>query len=49
MTLLRQLAGMANNLNQLARKANSAGYVQAAAECIALIEKIDTLIDQINE
>ena len=46
---LRQLAGMANNLNQLARKANSAGYVQAAAECTALIEKIDTLIDQINE
>ena len=43
------LAGMANNLNQLARKANSAGYVQAAAECTALIEKIDTLIDQINE
>ena len=40
MTLLRQLAGMANNLNQLARKANSAGYVQAAAECTALIEKI---------
>ena len=49
MPLLRQLAGMANNLNQLARKANSAGYVQAAAECTALIEKIDTLIDQINE
>lgn len=49
MTLLRQLAGMANNLNQLARKANSAGYVQAATECTALIEKIDTLIDQINE
>ena len=49
MTLLRQLAGMANNLNQLARKANSAGYVQAAAEYTALIEKIDTLIDQINE
>ena len=47
--LTRQLAGMANNLNQLARKANSAGYVQAAAECTALIEKIDTLIDQINE
>ena len=36
-------------LRQLARKANSAGYVQAAAECTALIEKIDTLIDQINE
>ena len=49
MPLLRQLAGMANNLNQLARKANSAGYVQAATECTALIEKIDTLIDQINE
>lgn len=49
MTLLRQLAGMANNLNQLARKANSTGYVQAAAECTALIEKIDPLIDQINE
>lgn len=49
MTLLRQIAGMANNLNQLARKANSTGYVQAAAECTALIEKIDTLIDQINE
>ena len=49
MTLLRQLAGMANNLNQLARKANSAGYVPAATEGTALIEKIDTLIDQINE
>lgn len=49
MTLLRQLAGMANNLNHLALKANSTGYVQAAAECTALIEKIDMLIDQINE
>ena len=49
MTLLRQRAGMANNLNPLARKANSTGYVQAEAECTALIEKIDTLIDQINE
>lgn len=49
MTLLRQFAGMANNLNQLARQAHSTGYAQAAAECTALIKKIDTLIDQINE
>ena len=47
--MMRELHGIGNNLNQLARKANSAGYVQAAAECTALIEKIDTLIDQINE
>ena len=50
---LRELVSLlrysSNNLNQLARKANSAGYVQAATECTALIEKIDTLIDQINE
>ncbi len=30
-------------------KSQLPGYVQAAAECTALIEKIDTLIDQINE
>lgn len=49
MTLLRQIAGMANNLNQLARKANAAGYDRAAAECAALVGKIDTLINRIDE
>ena len=47
-SLLRQIAGMANNLNQLARRANAAGYARAAAECAALAEKIDTLLDQIT-
>ena len=47
--LRTEIHQIGNNINQLARKANSAGYVQAATECTALIEKIDTLIDQINE
>ena len=38
--------GLGKNLVDLG---DTAGYVQAAAECTALIEKIDTLIDQINE
>jgi hypothetical protein len=46
---VRQLSGMANNINQIARKANSAGYVQAAKEWEKKIELLDNVVKQISE
>ena len=45
--LIRQLCGMANNLNQIARKANAQGYVDARDEYFFLAEKIDQLLNQL--
>lgn len=45
---LKQLIGMANNLNQLAKKANSHGFESAHDECILLADRIDNLINQIQ-
>jgi hypothetical protein len=45
---LRQLCGMANNLNQIARKANSTGFSAAKTDCNRLAEYIDRLITQIR-
>lgn len=44
---IRKLCGMANNLNQIARKANAQGYINARSEYLHLANKIDRLINQI--
>ncbi len=46
--LIRKLSGMANNLNQIARKANQAGYSGIRSEYLFLADKIDTLINSIR-
>ena len=42
---IRQLAGMANNLNQIAHRANAAGYRDARTEYLFLSDKIDNLLN----
>lgn len=49
LTLLRQLTGMANNLNQLARMAHVAGYGRDAATLAALVDRIDALLTRIDK
>lgn len=44
---VRQLCGMANNLNQIARKANVQGYVSVRSEYIHLAEKMDQLLKKL--
>lgn len=46
--LIRKLCGMANNLNQLARKANAEGYASVFVPCRTLVIEIDNLIKQIR-
>lgn len=43
--LMRKLAGMANNLNQIARKANSIGYKAAEKALFELACEIKKLLD----
>lgn len=45
--LLKQLIGMANNINQIAKKANTHGYESAENEYLFLAEKIDKLIKRL--
>ena len=49
LTLLRQLTGMANNLNQLARMAHAAGYGRDTATLAALVDRIDALLTRIDK
>ena len=44
-----QLTGMANTLNQIARKANATGYVSERTEYRNLASKIDDLISHIKD
>ena len=44
---IRQLCGMANNLNQLAHKANAAGFVAVRLECHVLVARIEELLNLI--
>ena len=44
---VRQLCGMANNLNQLAHKANAAGFVTVGMECRVLVARIEELLNLI--
>jgi Bacterial mobilisation protein (MobC). len=43
--LMRKLAGIANNMNQLARKANQAGYIKEAVEIMTATKLIKRLLD----
>lgn len=47
--ILRKLAGEANNLNQLVRKANAGGYSKAAMEMVILNRKITDIIKQLSD
>ena len=44
---IRQLCGMANNLNQLAHKANAAGFATVRLECRVLVARIEEVLNLI--
>lgn len=44
---IRKLSGMANNLNQIARKANALGYDHVRTEYLFLANKIDRLLNKV--
>jgi hypothetical protein len=46
---IRQLSGMANNINQMAKRANAAGYLETHEECRTVIEQIDNIVKHITE
>ena len=46
--LITQLTGMANNLNQIAKRANQAGYLAAKSESETLAKSIDRIIKSIE-
>lgn len=48
-SLLRSLSGMANNLNQLARQANTYGFQQMAIEVGNVAKKVDDLLIRFSE
>ena len=43
--LMRKLAGMANNLNQIAKQANKSGFSQVGVEIINIALQIKQLLD----
>ena len=45
---IRQLCGMANNLNQLAHKANAGGYSEVGWDCKVVVARIHELINKIG-
>ena len=46
---IRKLSSMANNLNQIAHKANAAGSPGARMEYLFLADKIDNLLNQLQQ
>ena len=46
--LVHKLCGMANNLNQLARKANAEGYTSVYVPCRTLVIEMDNLVNKIR-
>ncbi|MFI3293571.1 MAG: DUF6290 family protein [Rikenellaceae bacterium] len=46
--LIRSLCGMDNNLNQLARKANAAGYTLVHQESLRLADRINSLLTELR-
>ncbi|TLX72284.1 plasmid mobilization relaxosome protein MobC [Labilibacter sediminis] len=48
MTHIRQLCGMANNVNQIARTANATGYFDVHQRCLEMNERIGKVIKQID-
>ena len=49
MDCIRKISGMANNLNQIARKANAAGYTNARTEYLYLAPEIDKILNKIDK
>ncbi len=49
MDLIRRLCGMDNNLNQIARQANSAGYMLVHRECLRLTDQIGEVIKELRK
>ena len=45
---IRKLSGMGNNLNQIARRANAAGYTGVREEYLWLADKIDNVIEMME-
>ena len=48
MGYIRKLCGMANNVNQIARTANTVGYSDVHMQCIVMNERLDKLIRRIE-
>jgi hypothetical protein len=46
---IRQLSGMANNINQIAHKANAAGYVEVHEANRNIIVQLDNIVKNIEE
>jgi hypothetical protein len=46
---IRQLSGMANNVNQIARTANAAGYLEVHNNCNVMSERLDKVIQRIED
>jgi hypothetical protein len=49
MNHIRQLSGMANNINQIAHKANAAGYPGVHKHCQYMNERLDNVISKIED
>ena len=49
MNHIRQLSGMANNINQIAHKANASGYPGVHKHCLFLNGKLDDVISKIED
>ena len=45
---IRQLSGMANNINQIARKANTEGFAETCNDCKNMIERLDSIVKLIT-
>ena len=43
--LMRKFAGIANNLNQIAKKANQAGYIMEAIEIMKIMSQIKSILN----
>ncbi|MFR9535046.1 MAG: plasmid mobilization relaxosome protein MobC [Rikenellaceae bacterium] len=48
MELIRKLCGMDNNINQLARQANTVGYVHVHRECLRLTDQMSDIINELR-
>jgi hypothetical protein len=49
MDCIRKIAGIGNNLNQIARKINAAGYTNNRGEYLYLADKIDNELNRIDK
>ncbi len=45
---IRQLSGMANNVNQIARTANAAGYADVHRQCRIMVGRLDIVLKRIE-